>query len=299
MVSAGERRAFLIGMTLNELVFLLFFLLLIISAVSLRSADRESREQDQQSDQLNQQLRRSQQQLDQAFKKLVLQEAVLSRLAQAGSGVDQAQLDAFFSRLVEDRQRAAQLQRSLAEQRRLEQRNRSLETSQRVLDAVQGQLTDAGLSGRPDTVIPGLIDSAREQREQTRTLQGRIGYLQRQLKVYQGTGVDHPPCWTDSNGGIEYLYHITIVESGLRIRRAWPDSRNRQAEQLPGALTMLDRTLSNAQFRQSARPLYDWSIAHECRHFVRVSDTPETSKQTFKQRLMTIEGYFYKLLERN
>ena len=40
-------------------------------------------------------------------------------------------------------------------------------------------------------------------------------------------------------------------------------------------------------------------MQHDCRHFVRVIDAPDTSKQTFKQRLRTVESYFYKLLVRN
>jgi len=297
MESAGERRAFLVGMTLNELVFLLFFLLLIVSAVALKSAGDQAKQRKTESQQLFEQLDQSREQLDQAFKKMVLQEAVLSRLDQASR--DQQDLDEFFRRLVEDRRKAAELDRSEADNRQLTERIRQLEAAADTVEQIEQLLSDAGIDGDPAEVVRALIDTALHNQRRANDLEGQLAYLGKQLKAWQGSGVDHPPCWANpQTGGIEYLYRITILDTGLHIAPAWPERRADEARQLPGALELINRTVSSDQFRRLARPIYDWSLAHECRHFVRVVDDPGTSKQTFKDRLRTIESYFYKLLER-
>jgi len=312
MVSAGERRAFLVGMTLNELVFLLFFLLLIISAVMLKGADRRHREQAEQSaevaQQLQQSLQQSRQQLDDAFRKLVLQEAVMSRLEQVSAGHSDEQLDDFFSRLVEDRHKASQLDQVQAERQRLSERNQALQAQLKQLADIQRLLDEAGLSGDDDhdsdegdlgTTIQALITTAHLHQQRADTLAGQLALAKQQIRAYEGSGVDHAPCWTDPRSGeIEYLYRITILESGLRVEAAWPPHRNGQISEIPGAAKLPGRQLDNRQFLRLARPIYDWSLAHDCRHFVRVTDQPDTSKQTFKTRLQTIEAYFYKLLQR-
>ena len=300
MISAGERRAFLIGMTLNELVFLLFFLLLIISAVMLDGADRRSQQQAQQAEALSGKLRQSRQQRDDAFRKLVLQEAVMSRLEQVSAGHGQAQLDAFFSRLVEDRRKADQRDKALAEQQRLIDANHALQEQLIQLGSIHKLLDDAGLRGEPTNAIKALIDTARHSRQRMQTLTGQLAQANQQIKAYEGSGVDHAPCWTDPRSGdIDYLYRITLLESGLQIEAAWPSRRQSQVRQIPGALALAGQRLGQRQFQRQARPIYDWSVAHDCRHFVRVADHPDTSKQTFKTRLQAIEAYFYKLLERS
>jgi len=303
VVSAGERRAFLIGMTLNELVFLLFFLLLIISAISLKAAGENSRAQADATRQASRQLQRSQQELDQAFKKLVLQEAVLSRLEQASAGHSREQLDDFFQRLVEDRRKAGQLDQALAGQQRLREHNQALQPDRQRLTDIQRLLDHAGLlddpGGDPTDQVKALIDHARSQQQRTHNLEGQLSYLNQRLQAYQGSGVDHPPCWANANSGtIDYLFTITLLESGLQIERAWSPSRDAEARQIPGVAELIDRHLDRHQFLRLAKPLYDWSVARECRHFVRVRDDPATSKRRFKQGLRTVEAYFYKLMVR-
>lgn len=299
MVSAGERRAFLIGMTLNELVFLLFFLLLIISAVMLKGAEHRNREQADQSAEVSRQLQQSRQELDDAFRKLVLQEAVMSRLEQVSAGHSKEQLDDFFSRLVEDRRKASQLDQTLADQHRLREQNQALQAELARLTRIQQLLNDAGLNGDPADTVQALIDTARHNQQRVQSLTGELALANQQIRAYEGSGVDHAPCWTEPRSGdIEYLYRITILESGLQVDAAWPARRAQQVKQIPGALALAGQQLDSRDFQRLARPVYDWSVAHDCRHFVRVVDHPDTSKQTFKARLQTIEAYFYKLLQR-
>jgi len=297
MNNSGARRAFLVGMTLNELVFLLFFLLLIVSAVLLQNKGREADQQAEQAKRLFDELGQTQQQLDQAFKKLILQEAMLSRLENIGSGRDPKELDQFFSRLIEDRRKAAQLDQAQDQARALQT---EVEALRRDSQTIRQSLDQAGIDRPVAQAVDALIATLRSRQQQNRDLQGRLGYVTNKLRAYQGSGVDHPPCWVDPvSGKIEYLYRITILENGLVIDAAWPVSRRQAAGDLPGALDLVGRTLSKSEFLHRARPIYDWSRQHGCRHFVRAVDAPSTSKHAFKDKLLTIEAYFYKLLERN
>jgi len=297
MNNSGARRAFLVGMTLNELVFLLFFLLLIVSAVLLQNKGREAEQQAEQAKQLFDELGQTQEQLDQAFKKLVLQEAILSRLQDIGSGRDSKELDQFFSRLVEDRRKAAQIDQVKQQAQALKA---EVDGLRRDSQAIRQSLDKAGIDRPSQQAVDALIATVRSRQQQNRDLRGRLGYVTDKLRAYQGSGVDHPPCWVDPvSGKIEYLYRITILENGLVIDAAWPVGRRSAAGELPGALDLVGRTLSKSEFLRRARPIYDWSRQHGCRHFVRVVDAPSTSKRAFKDKLLTIEAYFYKLLERN
>ena len=299
MESPEERRAFLVGMTLNELVFLLLFLLLIVSAVLLKGKADELNKQSAETRTLWNELEHSRQQLDEAFKKLVLQEAMLSRLSDAGRKRPQEEMDSFFRRLVEDQRKARQYDRLQAENRVLHNQVRRLEEHEALGRVVRRALQDSGLEADPRRAVEALLQAADRAKRNERDLEGRVAYLSMRLDACRGTGLDHPPCWADpASGAIEYLFRITIHEDGLQVEPAWPPRREADLRALPGAEAMVGRRLSTAEFRRLARPILDWSKARGCRHFVRIHDEPATSKRAFKQGLLTIEAYFYKLLER-
>jgi hypothetical protein len=53
------------------------------------------------------------------------------------------------------------------------------------------------------------------------------------------------------------------------------------------------------EFLRRTRPLFNHSLAANCRFFVVIYDgTGPTEKELFKQLLLTVEGHFYKRLDR-
>ena len=52
--------------------------------------------------------------------------------------------------------------------------------------------------------------------------------------------------------------------------------------------------MTRQDFRERALPILQWSKAHdpECRHFVKIDDSAEISKDAFKANLLLVEDYF-------
>ena len=95
------------------------------------------------------------------------------------------------------------------------------------------------------------------------------------------------------------LFFLLLIVNAVLLQNKGREAERQAVGELPGALDLVGRTLGKSEFLRRARPIYDWSRKHGCRHFVRVVDAPSTSKRAFKDKLLTIEAYFYKLLERN
>jgi hypothetical protein len=60
---------------------------------------------------------------------------------------------------------------------------------------------------------------------------------------------------------------------------------------------VFDTELKPDQFLDVTNHIYQWSLDHHCRFFVRVLDrTGPQEKAIYKEHLRTVEAHFYKLL---
>jgi hypothetical protein len=289
MELSGERRAFLLGMTLNELAFILFFLLLLISALTLKSKDAELHEKYSNIEKLAERLAAISSELTETKKKLELQEKVVNRLEEFVPNSSPESLDDIFKKLVLAEEQEKQLREARSELKKLAR-----------YEEFEKKLEKAGVEGSPEKKLEQLMEKLQDSKDQERTLQGRVQYLTNKLNQCVGTGLDHPPCWADkTTGSIEYLYRITIFEDSLNVKAIWPQHRAKDAGKIPGVISLAENRLSPDSFRLLAEPIFDWSKKQGCRHFVRIRDDANTSKQAYKNQLLTIESYFYKYLERD
>lgn len=283
-----ERRGFLLGVTLNELTFMLFFLLVLISAHLLDSRNREIADQSARLEKLEQTLRKQRTSLDESFKNLGALETTFNRLQEMQPRLSPGELESRFKRLIESEGKA-------------EAENQYLRG---VLNEFAKLLEATDPLSQPPVTNPNQLESLR----QLLARQNRIETQNRELSAqiqrlegrYAGSGLDHLPCWTDARSGeIEYLYRIVIFEDRLRIDAAWPASRNRTVEKLPIFRRLANRTVQAPEFSRLAAPVLAWSRRQkpECRHFVRIQDHESTSKTAFKKHLRLVETFFYKFLE--
>jgi hypothetical protein len=113
----------------------------------------------------------------------------------------------------------------------------------------------------------------------------------------QQCGLGKPPCWADESGKVEFIYEVTLHENGISVAPSWPARRAADAERIAGASALPGERLSQAEFARRATPVLDWSDRQECRLYVTIRDRAE-SKKAYKDQLRTVEGYFYKVLER-
>jgi hypothetical protein len=113
-----------------------------------------------------------------------------------------------------------------------------------------------------------------------------------------GNGLDHPPCWPHPvTGRPEYIFDVTIREQGIAVAKAWPETRAEDVKGIFGATEFPDTQYSRQQFLQHTSSILEWSQEQtpECRHSVRVYDATNT-KDGYKQALQTVEAVFYKYL---
>lgn len=282
-----DRRSFLLGMTLNELAFLLFFLLVLLSTHLLKARSAQIAQKSVRLEQLENQLSQKQAVLDKTFKKLGLLQDTVDRLQELQPHALPEELDEQFKRLVDSENQARTDTLNL--QNRLDELTALLQTT----DLLQ----QTGLSDSPVEAVQQLIAENKEIEAQKRNLEAQIKSIRNRFK---GSGLDHLPCWIDpKTGAIEYLFRITILENFLQIDPAWPVSRTAVLKKLPSVHALAKRRVSTAEFSRRAKPILIWSQQQkpECRHFVRIHDHKSTSKKAFKKQLLTVEGYFYKYLE--
>ena len=225
-------------MTLTELAFIMFFLLLLLLVWSLREKESKLQRRDDEIVQLKEE-------------NLVLKERI--------DGFDflLEELD------IDDAEDFNELVRQIAQ-------------CERRIKKLQSQLVESEgkMAGMKAEVEEVRVEEASMER-QIRTLRGQIKHFERR---FGRGGVDFPPCWCDETGRPEYIYSICIGELNLCVEPAWPDYRKPDLKQIPGCREIIASDLTLAEFRKRAAPILEWSKKNECRHYVIIRDTTESKK---------------------
>ena len=287
MATQEGRRSFLLGITLNELGFIMFFLLMIVSAATLQNTKLKLADEIQLKAKLQAEID-AQQESEENFKRLQLLESRLMQAAGFSAKPSEQQLDELFTRLQEAQAGIELQQLNTQLKRELE----ALQDYKKLVDV----LARNGLADGSPQAVEKLLNKAEAVVQEQKTLKGRLAYMQKKL---QANGLDHPPCWADAqSGAVEYLYSITLYENKMKIVAAWPEHRKADLRLIPGAEKLAGTTVTLEQLDRQVAPLFTWSKAHNCRHFVRIKDDSKTSKDAFKRQMLAVEAYFYKYLER-
>jgi hypothetical protein len=149
----------------------------------------------------------------------------------------------------------------------------------------------SGLSESDRSVLEEMAERITVLEATNVDLTGQVGYL-------RGRGLDHPPCWADPGGGIEYAFEVVIHTDMVDVSNIWPARRDAAARGIPEMLQLEGSALSYPEFSRRALPILQHSRQQdpECRHFVRILDRVDGGKDPFKDGLLTVERFFYKLL---
>ena len=125
-------------------------------------------------------------------------------------------------------------------------------------------------------------------------LQSEVGGLTRLVGYYERL-FGFPPCWHDGDWRIDYTLDVTFTTIGFVLRKV-PQPRHAEHPIMPAVHAVTTgQELTPGQFTAQTKPLYDWSVANQCRFFVTVYDgTAEDEKRIFQERMRVLEGHFYK-----
>lgn len=206
----------------------------------------------------------------------------------------------------EDKKGQAQ-ERPSAEETRAE-----VQRSLQVTAAVDRALRDTGAeplpAGSEADAVAGMVRAAQSLRglegsgkgvgavlKENADLRGQMANMRNRFNAV-GRGLDHPPCWADEAGNIEYLFRVELRPGVAIVTPAWPERRRQDAENLPGVSELTAAPVSAERFRSASRPILDISKRQdpECRHFVVLNNTIETRREADQARWM-VEEFFYKL----
>jgi len=153
-----------------------------------------------------------------------------------------------------------------------------------VREAIESQ-DDVEAAGADPAVLAEQLDRARE----------RIERLEAQAAARGGGGLDHPSCWYDGDGTVAYLFDVALLADGFVVDLARAPEHDAERKLLPVGSVQTSRLLTEGQFLRQTLPVYDWSVARQCRFFVRAFDrVAADQKELYKRRMRVLESRFYK-----
>jgi len=292
MSKYSERNEALFGITLTELAFLLFFMIVFISAAKLSTNEDVINNSITEISTLEEQLRKKEVELEDAINQLSLHRDKLTSLLGSGGLMSEEMLQEEISSLIKAEEERNKLEKELEEVRsHLE----DVEIDAEKYTDLKIKINKNGGDIDPFSYIETLQLEVNEQSNKNESLLGQYKNLQNK---FVGNGLDHPPCWADPRTGKPaYLFELRIQKNSLDIRPAWEKYREGTIDYFDVALFQNAREITVEDFVALSAPILKWSKAQtpECRHFVKVRDSKDTTKEEYKYKLGVIERYFYKL----
>jgi hypothetical protein len=109
-----------------------------------------------------------------------------------------------------------------------------------------------------------------------------------------GRGLVFPSCWTNENGDTEYIFDVSIRDSGVVVKDSGPAYRkSHEAWKFVDEFAR-DVEIPETKFRNATTRLLKWSQGHDCRFVVTMRDyTEPTSKDRYKALRTLVEQNFY------
>lgn len=287
-----HRRGLVLGLTLAEALILLLFLLLL--ALGARLAKLQKDASDAQASlaslqPLLEELRRQDNSVD--LKALVAELSRTQELERNNAALNRevTELRAKVSTLDDlgpDPLRKAQEFDALMKHAAKINPNDPPAALKRALDALEKH----GLEG-----LTQLSATNEELRQKNVALAGEAERQRRQVEsmIRNGKGTTYPSCWADEKGQAEYIFDVTIRDTGLIVVNATEGRANDPAWKLVEPFAR-DAEISPQVFQSATRKMFDWSKEQNCRFFAIIRDgTGPTSKEPYKRMRTLVEGHFY------
>ncbi len=199
----------------------------------------------------------------------------------------------------------------LDKQKAIEQIRQAIAVTRELREQAKSKLGIDVLPGQETKLVRDVVEGAHRAavaasnkaspeslKQENATLRTQVAFYDKRDKL---RGLDHPPCWMDSDSKIEYIFNVQTTQAGYIVTRGWPAHRETQARASAGFSELMDAggtPLSAAQFAGGAKPFLDFGKAQspECRHFVYLSSTIADADRRDEARRM-VNSFFY-VLER-
>ncbi|MEE8589588.1 MAG: hypothetical protein V3S80_09625 [Sulfurimonadaceae bacterium] len=320
---------FLFGITLTELILMLFFLLLLVSAfmsaekssiitkveheneriikenLDLKLKNKVSRTLSEQM--IGSLLRfrlgedKEQEKAKQIFKELSNQTKLIAENEKLKSKVEAYEVNEKLLKMDEEfkvqlsrKSSLLQLLKDINSTEQLQAIFTELETLQK--ESTQLQKSEDRLRRENVLLEKSLKEFSSLTKEELvyaqEILKGQVSYLTRRLNM--GGGNELPPCWANRKSGrAEYIFTVILGEYGIRVAPRWPKYRAKELRKYGSLQKLFKRDLSVDEFLQLTKPIYRDAEKKECKHYLYMFDDALT-KDGYKTKRLHLENYFYK-----
>lgn len=155
-----------------------------------------------------------------------------------------------------------------------------------------------GTSTRPDQVKPlSEMAAGIELEQRLAGLEADREKIRRErdnLMRGPGNGLTYPSCWTTATGQTEFIFDVTLADTGVQVRNATPARANDTAWSLVGSFAR-DTMINENVFIGATKKLFEWSKGQNCRFYTIVRDATGSSKARYKHLQQMVQGNFYPL----
>lgn len=259
---SAHRRGLVLGLTMAEIMVLLLFSLLLIFASTWNNLQQEIAVKDARIAEL-----------------VVLKDHLGDVVRNNPDGLTVTDI---IQQIKRQEDRVSQL---VAEVERLS----PYETSRKALDTIIQQMSDDNHESPTTQQIVEKLQEVSTLLKENGTLRGQIAQLSKQIKA-SGRGNEFPSCWVTSDGKPESIFELSISNSSIRILERSLPSRTEDKRQLPVEDVRYDAELDRFEFVSMLRPLYQWSLDHQCRFYVIRASTHSSARIDL---VNAVNGYFY------
>lgn len=297
-----QRRGLILGLTLAEVLLLLLFLLLLVLGSQIRTWRERYEMLGQTLDELKPLQEalasggvsdvRNVQELVSRFQALQFSEKELSRLRAENAEMSrQSELTKSLRLMSKDS--VAQIADVLKRASEIEPNDPPafLKRSLDVMDRLGRATTPAQVKPLSEMVPP------KELEDKLATLEIDRDKIRRErdnLMRGPGNGLTFPSCWTTATGQTEYIFDVTLFDSGVLVKNATPARTNDAAWNLVGQFPR-DKMINENAFIGATKKLFEWSKDQRCRFYAIVRDETGASKARYKHLQQLVQGNFYPL----
>ena len=129
--------------------------------------------------------------------------------------------------------------------------------------------------------------------EKSKRVEQALDNAKRQL-AGKGKCLEYPSCFVDQNGKIQYIYDVYFNSSEVTLTSVPVVGYETEKSSLPFNKVTTEEPVSINTYLQQTSALHKWSIANECRFFVKIYDqTAANEKDLYKNMKRKIEQRFY------
>lgn len=108
-----------------------------------------------------------------------------------------------------------------------------------------------------------------------------------------GNGLTYPSCWTTPTGQTEYMFDVTFMDSGVRVKDATVGRARDAAWAMVGTFPR-NTEISEQTFVTATKKLFNWATEQNCKFYTINRDaTGAANKVRYKFLQRTVEQNFY------